>query len=147
MRWLTTLPCLVLAACSSLAEDAPAPKQDPAPVLAASAPELQHAAVQEKLAPPFEAAGPLPANPVSADQWFVCLRNSPAANSGRPTYSVFFKDGKFSTVRPAALIDGCDTQVFAPIDLGLPGSAPAAPAPQPSPQPPKKHHHHHGGDD
>ena len=60
MRWLT-LPCLVLAACSALADDAPQ-REVPAPVIASSTADLRKAAEEEKLVAPLEVAGPLAAN-------------------------------------------------------------------------------------
>jgi hypothetical protein len=115
MQWLKALPCLVLGACSSFSSDVPPQKEDPAPFIASSAPDLKKAADQEKLNPPLEVAGPIAANPISPGPWIICLKSGAPDQSGRPTYSVFFKDGKFNSVKPSAVIDHCESQVFSPL--------------------------------
>jgi hypothetical protein len=125
MRWLKVLPCVVLAACSSLTDNSRPQKEDVAPLIASSAPELRKAAEQEKLSPPLEVAGPIAANSVSDGPWIICLRSNTPDHSSRPTYSVNFKDGKFISVRPSAVIDNCEAQTFSPLTppsgkLGLP---------------------------
>jgi hypothetical protein len=115
MKWLKALPCLVLGACSSFSGDVPPQKEDPAPFVASSAQDLKQAADQEKLSPPFEVAGPIAANPISPGPWIICLKSDAPTQSERPTYSVFFKDGKLSSVRPSAVIDHCESQAFSPL--------------------------------
>ncbi|SDS02854.1 hypothetical protein SAMN05444158_0771 [Bradyrhizobium canariense] len=145
MQFLKALPCLILTACSSFADADLPQKEDPAPVTASSVPDLRKAAEQENLVPPLEVAGPIAANPIEPGPWLICLRSRSPTNAGRPAYAVFFTDGKFNSVRAAAVIDNCESQVFSPIELDIPKSAAASASP-PSPPPPSKKRHHDRGD-
>jgi hypothetical protein len=120
MRLLKLLPCLVLGACSSFLDDIPQ-KPDPAPFISTSADDLRKAADQEKLAKPLEVAGPIAANSISIAPWIVCLRSAATEQAQKRVYSVFFKDGKLSSVRESAIVDHCEAQNFSPL--------PEAPAP------------------
>ncbi len=115
MQRLKLLPCLALAGCTSLAEQGPSPKEDIAPVIATAATDILKAAEQEKLDVPLEVAGPIAANPISGVPWIVCLKSASPTNTGRPIYSILFKDGKFNAVREAAIVDHCADQVFSPL--------------------------------
>jgi hypothetical protein len=149
MRCRKALPSpillVLLATCPSWAEDGPPPAQDPAPVIASSTADLRKAAEEEKLVPPMAVAGPFAASPIEPGPWFICLRSRSSTDAGRPMYSVFFKDGKFNSVRAAAVIDNCGSQIFSSIELDMPKSTAASPPPQSSPQSPKTRHHHRDG--
>jgi hypothetical protein len=111
MRLIKLLPCLVLGACSSLWDDIPQ-KADVAPSIASSVDALKAAAWQEKLNPPLEVAGPIQANAISIAPWIICLRSSASEQLRQRVYSVFFKDGKFDSVRPSSIVDRCEAQNF-----------------------------------
>jgi hypothetical protein len=114
MRLLKLLPCLALGACSAFLDDLPE-KADPAPFISTSADDLWKAADQEKLVKPLEVAGPIPANTISVAPWIICLRSSANEQTRQRVYSVFFKDGKLSSVRPSVIVDHCETQNFVPL--------------------------------
>jgi hypothetical protein len=114
MQLLKALPCLVLTACSSVIEDMPQ-KTDPAPVISTSIKDLKTAASQEKIAVPLEVAGPIEANPISSAPWIICLRSGATEQSRRIVYSVFFKGGKYDSVRPSAIVDRCEAEIFMPL--------------------------------
>jgi hypothetical protein len=114
MRLLKLLPCLALGACSAFLDDLPQ-KADPAPYISSSLDDLWKAAEQEKLVKPLEAAGPIAANTISVAPWIICLRSSANEQMRERVYSVFFKDGKLSSVRPSVIVDHCETQNFAPL--------------------------------
>jgi hypothetical protein len=114
MRLLKLLPCLVLGACSSFLDDIPQ-KPDPAPFISMSADDLRKAADQEKLAKPLEVAGPIAANSISVAPWIICLRSAATEQAQKRVYSVFFKDGKLSSVRESVIVDHCEAQNFAPL--------------------------------
>jgi hypothetical protein len=120
MRVLKLLPCLALGACSAFLDDLPQ-TPDPAPFIATSADDLRKAAADEKLAKPLEVAGPIAANSISVAPWIICLRSAASEEARKRVYSVFFKDGKFSSIRESVFVDHCEAQNFA--------SLPEAPAP------------------
>ena len=120
MRLLKLLPCLVLGACSSFLDDIPE-KADPAPFVSTSADDLRKAADQEKLAKPLEVAEPIAANSISVAPWIICLRSAATEQARKRVYSVFFQDGKLSSVRESVIVDHCEAQNFSPL--------PEAPAP------------------
>ena len=120
MRLLKLLPCLALGACSAFLDDLPQ-TPDPAPFIATSAIDLRKAAADEKLAEPLEAAGPIAANSISVAPWIICLRSAATEEARKRVYSVFFKDGKFSSIRESVFVDHCEAQNFTPL--------PQAPAP------------------
>jgi hypothetical protein len=114
MRSLAVLPCLALAACSSIIEEIPQ-KTDSAPFISTSTPELKKAAEESKISGPLEIAGPIPANPISSAPWIICLRSGASEQSRRLVYSVFFRDGKRVSIQLSSIIDRCEAQVFAPL--------------------------------
>jgi hypothetical protein len=114
MRVLKLLPCLALGACSSFLDDLPQ-TPDPAPFISTSAVDLRKAADQEKLAKPLEVAGPIAANSISVAPWIICLRSAATEQAQKRVYSVFFKDGKFSSVRESVIVDHCEAQNFSPL--------------------------------
>jgi hypothetical protein len=116
MRLLKLLPCLVLGACSSFLDDAPQ-KEDLAPLISSSAEALKAAATAEKLSAPLEVAGPIQANAISIAPWIICLRSSATEQSRQQVYSVLFRDGKFDSVRPSAIVDRCEVQNFMPLQI------------------------------
>jgi hypothetical protein len=91
-----------------------APKPEPAPYISTVIPELKNAAAIEKMAEPLEVAGPIAANPISSAPWIICLRSGASEQSRRLVYSVFFKDGKYDSVRLSAIVDRCEAQTFTP---------------------------------
>jgi hypothetical protein len=120
------LLCLVLGACSSFLDDLPE-KADPAPYISTSLDDLRKAAEQEKLAKPLEAAGPIAANTISVAPWIICLRSVANEETRQRVYSVFFRDGKLSSVRPSVIVDHCETQNFVPLpDAPSPNATKAA---------------------
>jgi hypothetical protein len=114
MRLLKLLPCLVLGACSSFLDDIPQ-KPDPAPFISTSADDLRKAADQEKLAKPLEVAGPIAANSISVAPWIICLRSAATEQARKRVYSVFFRDGKLSSIRESVFVDHCEAQNFTPL--------------------------------
>ncbi len=114
MRLLILLPCLVLGACSSFLDDVP-PAPDPAPFVSNSTEDLKKAAAQEKLNEPLEVAGPIAANSMSVAPWIICLRSSTTEQSRQRVYSVFFRNGKFDSIRPSVIVDRCEAQNFSPL--------------------------------
>jgi hypothetical protein len=122
MRLLKLLPCLVLGGCSSFLDDIPQ-KPDPAPAISTSADDLRKAADQEKLARPLEAAGPIAANSISVAPWIICLRSAANEQAQKRVYSVFFTDGKFSSIRASVIVDHCEAQTFIPLPEPAPSSA------------------------
>jgi hypothetical protein len=114
MRLMTLLPCLALAACSSVIEEIPQ-KTDSAPLVSTSVQELKKAATESKISEPLEVAGPIPANPISSAPWIICLRSGASEQSRRLVYSVFFKDSKRVSIQLSSIIDRCEAQVFTPL--------------------------------
>jgi hypothetical protein len=114
MRLLKLLPCLILGGCSSFLDDIPQ-KPDPAPFIATSADDLRKAADQEKLAKPLEVAGPIAANSISVAPWIICLRSAATEQARKRVYSVFFRDGKLSSIRESVFVDHCEAQNFTPL--------------------------------
>jgi hypothetical protein len=114
MRSLAMLPCLALAACSSILEEIPQ-KTDSAPFISTSVQELKKAAMESKIGEPLEVAGPIPANPISSATWIICLRSGANEQSRRLVYSVFFKEGKRVSMHLSSIIDRCEAQVFMPL--------------------------------
>ena len=114
MRLLTALPCLALAACSSIIEEI-SPKTDLAPSVSASIEDLKTAATESKIGAPLEAAGPISANPISSAPWIICLRSGATEQSRRLVYSVFFKEGKRGLTRLSSIVDRCEVQTFMPL--------------------------------
>jgi hypothetical protein len=87
-----------------------------APSITSSVAALKSAATQEKLPEPLEIAGPIEANSISINPWIICLRSAIPNQSNRPTYSAFFKDGKFVSVTASSIVDGCEKQMFRPLN-------------------------------
>jgi hypothetical protein len=114
MRPLALLPCLALAACSSIIEEIPQ-KTDSAPFVSTSIQELKKAAEESKIRGPLEIAGPIPANPISSAPWIICLRSGASEQSRRLVYSVFFRDGKRVSMQLSSIVDRCEAQVFTPL--------------------------------
>ena len=114
MRWPAVLSCFALTACSAVSNEIPR-EPEPAPYVSASIPDLKKAASDAKLAPPLEVAGPIEANPVSTARWIICLRSGATNESRRRVYSLFFKGVRYDSMRLSAILDGCDTQTFVPL--------------------------------
>jgi hypothetical protein len=114
MRVLKLLPCLALGACSAFLDDLPQ-TPDPAPFISASAVDLRKAADEEKLAKPLEVAGPIAANSISVAPWIICLRSAATEQARKRVYSVFFRDGKLSSIRESVFVDHCEAQNFTPL--------------------------------
>jgi hypothetical protein len=110
--------CLVLGGCSFFWEDIQQ-QPDPAPFLATSADDIRKAADSEKVAAPLEVAGPIAANSISVAPWIVCLRSGATEQSRQRVYSVFFREGKVSSIQASAIVDRCEAQHYVP----LPASA------------------------
>jgi hypothetical protein len=113
MRFLKTLPCLVLTACSSVIDDPPR-EPEPAPYISTVITELKKAAAIEKMAEPLEVAGPIAAHPISSAPWIICLRSGASEQSKRLVYSVFFKGSIYDSVRLSVMVDRCEAQTFRP---------------------------------
>ena len=111
MRLLKVLPYFVLAACSAVMDDLPQ-ATEPAPYLSTVSSDLKKAAGTEQMAEPLEVAGPIAANPVSSAPWIICLRSVASERARRLVYSVFFKNGKYDSVRLSVIVDGCEAQTF-----------------------------------
>jgi hypothetical protein len=114
MQLAKVMPCLVLAACSSIVEDLPQ-KEHPAPFLSTSILDLKKAAAEAKLAEPLEVAGPIEAHPISSAPWIICLRSGASEQSSRRVYSVFFKDSRYDSMRLSVIVDRCEEQTFVPL--------------------------------
>ena len=64
---------------------------------------------------PLEVAGPIAANSISVAPWIICLRSAATEQAPKPVYSVFFTDGKLSSIRESIIVDHCEAQNFAPL--------------------------------
>ncbi len=106
--------CLVLGGCSFFWEDI-GKQPDPAPFLATSAEDIRKAADSEKLTAPLEVAGPIAANSISIAPWIVCVRSGASEQSRQRVYSVFFREGKVSSIQASAIVDRCEAQNFVPL--------------------------------
>ena len=113
MRTLALLFCLILAACSSVAESAPEDVVPP-PDAATALKGLKTAASEAKLEAPVEVSEPIRANPISSSPWLICLRSGKSEQSKRVTYSAFFKKDYVSS-RWSAFADLCAEQVYHPL--------------------------------
>ena len=114
MRLLKVLPCFALAACSAVMDDLPR-TTEPAPYISTVISDLKKAAGTEQMADPLEVAGPIAANPISSAPWIICLRSVASERARRLVYSVFFKSGKYDSVRLSVIVDGCEAQTFTPL--------------------------------
>jgi hypothetical protein len=114
MRLLKVLPCFVLAACSAVMDDLPQMTES-APYVSTVISDLKKAAETEKMADPLEVAGPIAANPISSAPWIICLRSVASEEARRLVYSVFFKNGKYDSVRLSVIVDRCEAQTFTPL--------------------------------
>ncbi|MGP9813751.1 hypothetical protein ACTZWT_19755 [Rhodopseudomonas sp. NSM] len=104
--------CLALASCSVL-EAIPEPANQ-APSITTATADIKRIAGEAKLAEPLEVAGPIEAEPATVAPWIVCVRSSSPEQS-RQTYALFYRDVKFVSSRPAAIIDRCEQHSFAPL--------------------------------
>jgi hypothetical protein len=88
---------------------------EPAPYVSTVISDLKKAAGTEQMADPLEVAGPIAANPISSAPWIICLRSVASERARRLVYSVFFKGGKYDSVRLSVIVDGCEAQTFTPL--------------------------------
>jgi hypothetical protein len=99
--------------CSSVLEAIPdSAGQAPNPTAAVA--EIKKIAADAKLAEPLEIGGPIEASPVTVAPWILCLRSA-TPGPARPTYALFYRDGKLVSWRFSAIVDRCEEQKFSPL--------------------------------
>ena len=55
------------------------------------------------------------ANSISVAPWIVCVRSGATEQSRQRVYSVFFREGKVSSIQASAIVDRCEAQNFVPL--------------------------------
>jgi hypothetical protein len=117
MRLLALTLCIVLAACSSVSENAISQNVVPPPeqkVLEGT----KAAAVESHFELPLEVTDLMRSNPNYTPRWMVCLRSAKSEESKRVTYSVFFNDTAYVSSRYSVIMDPCSGQAYHPLKPG-----------------------------
>jgi hypothetical protein len=115
---LILLLCLLVGACSSIADVAPLdarPQPDEVQLKAGIAVGM----ADSHFSKPIEITDLFRAPPNSIDPWMVCIRSSASDEAKRQTYSVFYgvyagngKDGQYVRSRLSSITDNCAAQEY-----------------------------------
>lgn len=118
---------LVVTGCSELAlstEDAPAGSVDPGGATTVVVDRLKSVFKDPASYQAFELSGLRWVHSLKGWSWLACVRFQ---NHGHQRfYAVFVKDNAVTDDRYAVETDGCQTQSYVPLDLGLGTTRPAA---------------------
>lgn len=120
MRCLAALSCLVLSGCSSAIYDLPAAV---APDSTAAIEGARKGASEARLVGSVEVSAVQQSHPLGPAPYRLCIRGNSQVVSGQRVYAVFLKGNDYVTVRMAVMVDDCELQAFAPLDLGPPPKA------------------------
>jgi hypothetical protein len=133
-RHIGVLIALLLGGCSST--DTPAPVYTPPspPTRAAIIAGLGWAAKEEKITPPFEISPLRKVYLGGFGSYFVCIREVNPTSERRFVYSVFYSNDEYKGVRQSVVMEACEAQPFAQIDVPTPSPL-SSPSPSPSPSP------------